>query len=139
SSFKILRKDFEGQLLNGNSPKKKCSRSDWIGRVNLSKISILSKSAFLKPNRKDKIKLLLEFLTGVIDFCLVCYFTSSANSSATSSTLMLPSFSLNFTPSVSIVLQKGHPVAITSGCVSRASSVRSTLISFLPFSGSLNI
>ncbi len=44
-----------------------------------------------------------------------------------------------FTPSVIIVLQKGHPVAITLGSKDKASSVLSMLISLFPFSGSLNI
>ena len=43
------------------------------------------------------------------------------------------------TPSVSIVLQKGHPVAIISGFVSRASWVLTILISFVSQMGDLFI
>ena len=52
----------------------------------------------------------------------------SAINSAISKTLVSPSF-ITFTPSVIIVLQNGHQVAIISGSRDRASSVRLRLIS----------
>ncbi len=62
-----------------------------------------------------------------------------ATISATSITVTSFSFSLFFTPSVSIVLQKGHAAAITSALVSMASEVLSMFTYLFPFSSSLNI
>ena len=53
--------------------------------------------------------------------------------------LYFSSISLFLTPSLIIVMQNGHATAMVVAPVARASSVRSTLMSLRPGSGSLNI